>query len=120
METNEVGRRRRSRDEIELMAKEFRASGLSQREFAHKVGVHPLTVCNWVRITFGSRSAVSEVSSGMASPFVAVQIRTGSAGSSCSGLEWPEVVSPSGWRLRIPPGTEYRWVGELLTQLPRC
>ena len=67
-----MGRRRRSREEIELMAKQFRASGLSQREFAHKAGVHLLTVCNWIRINFGSRSAVSEVSSGMTSPFVAV------------------------------------------------
>ena len=44
----EVGRRRWSRSKMGLMAKDFRAPGLSQTEFAHMVAIHPFMVCKWV------------------------------------------------------------------------
>jgi len=34
--------------------------------------------------------------------------------------DWPEIVAPSGWKLRVPLGPEFGWVGELLAQLPQC
>ncbi len=41
-------RRRRGQDGINVLVREFYESGLSQKEFALKVGVHPLTVARWV------------------------------------------------------------------------
>ena len=41
-------RRRRGQDEINVLVREFSESGLSQKAFALKVGVHPLTVACWV------------------------------------------------------------------------
>ena len=40
-------RRRRGQDEINVLVREFTESGLNQKEFALKVGVHPLTVARW-------------------------------------------------------------------------
>ena len=44
-------RRRRHQPEIDQLVREFRDSGLNQREFAQKIGVHPLTVNRWIRTT---------------------------------------------------------------------
>ena len=44
-------RRRRNQPEIDQLVREFRDSGLNQREFAQKIGVHPLTVNRWIRTT---------------------------------------------------------------------
>jgi hypothetical protein len=58
-------RRRRGQDEINGFVREFSGSGMSQKEFALKVGVHPLTVARWVEycwgkpLTDGSASTVS-------------------------------------------------------------
>jgi len=41
-------RRRRGQNEINVLVWEFSESGLSQKEFALKVGIHPLTVARWV------------------------------------------------------------------------
>jgi hypothetical protein len=41
-------RRRRGQDEINVLVREFSESVLSQKEFALKVEVHPLTVARWV------------------------------------------------------------------------
>ena len=38
-------RRRRGQDEINVLVREFSESGLSQKEFALKVGVHPREPC---------------------------------------------------------------------------
>ena len=42
-------RRRRNQTEIDQLIREFQDSGLNQREFAQKIGVHPLTVNRWIR-----------------------------------------------------------------------
>ncbi len=41
-------RRQSGQDEINVLVRDFSESGLSQREFALKVEVHPLTVARWV------------------------------------------------------------------------
>ncbi len=34
--------------------------------------------------------------------------------------DWPEIVAPNGWRLRVPPDAEHARLTELLSLLPRC
>jgi len=118
-------RRRRNQSEIEELVLEFRRSGLTQKEFAWQVGVHPLTVARWIRTT--SAAAVPDHVPGggptpaLPSQFVKVRVRTNQPPVENAAVAgWPEVVAPSGWRLRIPPGSRTEWVGQLLAQLPRC
>ena len=122
-------RRRRNQSEIDQLVREFRDSGLNQRAFAQKIGVHPLTVARWIRsIPFdGTQSPVHsarrEIGPSSPAGFVAVEVRQSlpdrpSIGA--SPCDWPEIVAPSGWKLRVPLGPEFGWVGELLAQLPQC
>jgi transposase-like protein len=122
-------RRRRHQPEIDQLVREFRDSGLNQREFAQKIGVHPLTVNRWIRTTPDDSANPSASSAGRGidptSPprFVAVEVRrTHPARSSAAATpgDWPEIVAPNGWKLRVPLGAEFSWVGELLAQLPPC
>ena len=113
-------RRRRGQDEINVLVREFSESGLSQKGFALKVGVHPLTVARWVESCSGKPLTDGPTSTSPASPFVAVQLRSERPVPNTADLDWPEVVAPSGWKLRVPPGAECGWVSELLAQLPRC
>ncbi len=74
-------RRRRHQPEIDQLIRKFRESGLNQREFAQKVGVHPLTVTRWIRTTSVDGANPSAASAGRVidstSPprFVAVEVR---------------------------------------------
>ena len=118
-------RRRRNQSEIEELVLEFRRSGLTQKEFAWQVGVHPLSVARWIRTT--SAAAVPDhvpeggPTQALPSQFVKVRVRTNQPPVENAAVAgWPEVVAPSGWRLRIPPGSRTEWVGQLLAQLPRC
>jgi transposase-like protein len=122
-------RRRRNQSEIDQLVREFRDSGLNQRAFAQKIGVHPLTVARWIRsIPFdGTQSPVHsarrEIGPSSPAGFVAVEVRQSlpdrpSIGA--SPCDWPEIVAPNGWKLRVPLGAELGWVGELLAQLPQC
>ena len=122
-------RRRRSQPEIDQLVREFRDSGLNQREFAQKVGVHPLTVNRWIRTTpvdgaNPSASSASRVIDPTSPPrFVAVEVRQNPPARSSAAAtpgDWPEIVAPNGWKLRVPFGAEFGWVGELLAQLPPC
>lgn len=122
-------RRRRNQPEIDQLVREFRDSGLNQREFAQKVGVHPLTVNRWIRTTPvdganpPASSAGRVIDSTSAPRFVAVEVRqnlTARSSAAATQCDWPEIVAPNGWKLRVPLGAEFGWVGELLAQLPPC
>jgi hypothetical protein len=109
-------RRRRNQPEIDSLVREFRDSGLNQREFAQKIGVHPLSVNRWIRTTPVDGANPSASSAGRdgdstAPPrFVAVEVRrTLPARSSAAATpgDWPEIVAPNGWKLRVPLGAEF-------------
>ena len=55
-EHNGLSRKRRGLAEIQLRIAEFKRSGLSKPEFAARVGVHPLSMDRWLRITQPSQS----------------------------------------------------------------
>ena len=113
-------RRRRGQDEINVLVREFSESGLSQKEFALKVGVHPLTVARWVESCAVKPLTDGPTSTSPASPFVAVQFQSSRPVPITANPDWPEFVAPSGWKLRVPPGAECGWISQLLAQLPRC
>ena len=89
-------RRRRGQDEINVLVREFSESGLSQKEFALKVGVHPLTVARWVESCSVKPLIDGPTSTSPASPFVALQFQSGRPVPNTADLDWPEVVAPSG------------------------
>ncbi len=62
-------KRRRSKEEVSALVAEFRASGLSRREFAEQSGIPISTVHSWLRNR--ERSTISS-----ASAFVPVSVRT--------------------------------------------
>jgi len=53
MHDNLCPRRRRNQSEIDQLVQKFRTSGLSQHEFAQKIGVHQIAtmVVRWIRTT---------------------------------------------------------------------
>jgi len=122
-------RRRRNQSEIDQLVLEFQKSDLSPQEFAQNVGVQVQTVVRWLKIASvnlthrPNRHAEHLKYSDSPGQFVAVEVRQSPsahpipASMSC---DWPEIVAPSGWKLRVPLGPEFGWVGELLAQLPRC
>ncbi len=111
---SDPGRRRRNRAEIEVLVREFRESGLTQSAFARKVGVQPPAVSRWVRLASMARPPSS-------SPrFVPVRIRPGATDPTPRSSEWPEIVAPSGWRLRVPLAADVARLSELLSLLSRC
>ena len=128
MHDNQCPRRRRKQSEIDQLVREFRSSGLSQHEFAQKIGVHPLTEVRWIWTTsvdinhppVGSPSREVAPAS---TQFVAVELRPSLSPrppAVAAPSDWPEIVAPNGWKLRVPLGIEFGWVGELLAQLPQC
>ena len=121
--------RRRNQSEIDQLVREFWDSGFNQRVFAEKIGVHPLTVARWIRSNpFDGtqppvRSAGREITPSSPAGFVAVEVRQSPSGRpipASVSCDWPEIVTPNGWKLRVPLGTKLGWVGELLAQLPQC
>ena len=128
MDDNQCPRRRRNQSEIDQLVQEFRSSGLSQHEFAQKIGVHPLTVVRWIRTTSVdiNHPPVGSPSRAVApapTQFVAVEVRPSLSPrppAVAALCDWPEIVAPNGWMLRVPLGVEFGWVGELLAQLPQC
>ena len=105
--------RRRTPAEIEVLVREFRESGLSQAAFARRVGVHPVSVHRWKR-------SVPESAPSASPRFVAVRMRAESTHPTPHSADWPEIVAPNGWRLRVPPDAEHARLTELLSLLPRC
>jgi len=121
-------RRRRNQSEIDQLILEFQKSDLIPQEFAQNVGVQVQTVVRWLKtssidLTRPNRHADRLKYSDSPAGFVAVEVRQSPSAhpipASMSG-DWPEIVAPSGWKLRVPLGPEFGWVAELLAQLPRC
>jgi hypothetical protein len=98
--------RRRGQNEINVLVRDFSESGLSQKEFGLKGGVHPLTVARWVESCSGKPITDGPASTSPASPFVAGQLRSKRPVPNTADLDWPEVVAPGGWKLRVPLGAE--------------
>ena len=122
-------RRRRNQSEIDQLILEFQKSDLSPQEFAQNVGVQVQTVVRWLKTASvdlthrPNRNAERLKYSDSPAGFVALEVRQSPSGrpiSASMSCDWPEIVAPNGWKLRVPLGTEFGWVGELLTQLPRC
>ena len=122
-------RRRRNPSEIDELISEFQKSDLSPQEFAQNVGVQVQTVVRWLKTASvdlthqpnrdEDRLKYSDSPAG----FVAVEVRQSPSARpipASISSDWPEIVAPSGWKLRVPLGPEFGWVGELLAQLPRC
>jgi hypothetical protein len=122
-------RRRRNQSEIDQLILEFQKSDLSPQEFAQNVGVQVQTVARWLKTASvdlthrPNRNAERLKYSDSPAGFVAVEVRQSPSGrpiSASMSCDWPEIVAPDGWKLRVPLGTEFGWVGELLAQLPQC
>jgi hypothetical protein len=122
-------RRRRNQSEIDQLILEFQKSDLSPQEFAQNVGVQVQTVVRWLKtasvdLTHRPNHHAEHLKySDSPSGFVAVEVRQNPSGrpiSASMSCDWPEIVAPSGWKLRVPLGPEFGWVGELLAQLPQC
>ncbi len=113
-------RKRRGLAEIQLRIAEFKSSGLSKAEFAARLGVHPLSMERWLRITQQTQPTqppqpAQSIAFQNSPAFVPV-ICTPSA--SASSADWPESVAPSGWALRLPPGLDPSTVRSILDVLP--
>ena len=122
-------RRRRNQAEIDRLISEFQGSGLSPQAFAQNVGVQVQTVIRWLKTASvdlshrHNRNADRRAAYDSPRQFVAVEVRQDLPDRPAvvaSGCDWAEVVAPNGWKLRVPLGTEFGWVGELLAQLPPC
>jgi transposase-like protein len=96
-------RRRYNQPEIDQLVREFRDSGLNQREFAQKIGVHPLTVNRWIRTTTVDGANPPASSAGRVidptSPprFVAVEVRqnlTARSSAAATPGDWPRDRGP--------------------------
>ncbi len=117
-----LSRKRRGLAEIQLRIAEFKSSELSKTEFAARLGVHPFSIGRWLRITQQTQSPQSpqpthSIASKKSPAFVHV-LCTPSA--SASSADWPEIVAPSGWALRLPPGLDPSTLRSILDILPRC
>ncbi|MSU32454.1 MAG: hypothetical protein EXS25_07325, partial [Pedosphaera sp.] len=99
MNSIKPSRKRRGLAEIQLLITGFKSSGLSKTEFAASLGVHPLSIDRWLRITQQTQQTqlpqpTHSIASQNSPAFVPVH-RTPSA--SASSVDLPEIVAPSGW-----------------------
>ncbi|MSU32889.1 MAG: hypothetical protein EXS25_09590 [Pedosphaera sp.] len=122
MHSIEPSRKRRGLAEIQLLITEFKSSGLSKTEFAARLGVHPLSIDRWLRITHPTQPTQPQqparfIASQNSPAFVLLH-RTPSA--SASSADGPEIVAPSGWALRLPPGFDPSTLRSILDILSRC
>jgi len=60
--------RRRNAEDREQLIDEFKASGLTQRAFADRVGVHPATLSQWVRKASVTQEGFTELSVPISAP----------------------------------------------------
>ena len=106
-------RRRRSRSEVQDLVRQFHQSGLSAKDFAARMGVHPMSVRRWIRIS------ASQASTPDAKPrFIPVQLRQPDVASSQDpGVE---IINPAGWRLRFPMTVDSQSLVPLIDILRRC
>jgi len=106
-------KRRRTREEIRELVREFRQSGLSDIEFAKKVGVQPQHIRGW-----NLREETQEGETGL----VRVKLRDVAPGTAKGAGESPvEVVLRNGLVLRVPQHLERKYLIELVGILEeRC
>ena len=119
MNTMVLSRKRRGLAEIQLRIAEFKRSGLSKAESPARLGVHPLSMDRWLRITQPTQSPQPThfIASQNSPAFVPV-LRTPSA--SASSADGPESVALSGWALRLPSGLDPSTLRSILDILSRC
>ena len=60
--------RRHSAADRERLIVEFKSSGLSQRAFAGRLGIHPATLSGWIRKAPGAPASFAEVSLPLSAP----------------------------------------------------
>ena len=106
-------RRYRSRSEVQDLVRQFHQSGLSAKDFAARMGVHPMSVRRWIRISS------SQASTPDANPrFIPVQLRPPDVASPHASSA--EIINPSGWRLRFPVAVDSQSLVPLIDILRRC
>lgn len=99
------GRRRRSAGEMALLGEEYQRSGCSVGEFAQRHGVHWTTVRRWAA---QRQPAVPEL----------VSVRLKGGGEKAG--ETLEILSPGGWRVRVPLSVEASTLRRLVEGLGVC
>ena len=107
-------RHRRSADEIQALLSTYRSSGLTQREFADQNRLSFSTFTYWLRRHGDSEPA------GEGNGLIRVTLKDGTAQP--SGMDpHLELVTPSGWTLRIPAAFPAEATERLLALLAsRC
>ncbi len=101
-----MSNRRRTPADINAMIAQYRASGLTRRDFAKRHGVAPATLARWLQ-----RKPTEQEST----KFVRVVAATTPAAST-----WFELALPDGRRLRIPAGCDPAALRSLLGVLAEC
>ena len=91
----------------------FHQSGLSAKDFAARMGVHPMSVRRWIRIS-SSQASVPDSES----RFVPVQLRPPDVASPHASSA--EIINPSGWRLRFPMTVDCQSLAPLIDVLRQC
>ena len=106
-------RRYRSRSEVQDLVRQFHQSGLSAKDFAARMGVHPMSVRRWIRIS-SSQASVPDSES----RFIPVQLRQPDVASPHASSV--EIINPAGWRLRFPVAVDSQSLVPLIDILRRC
>jgi hypothetical protein len=112
--THPKRRQRRSADEIQALLSTYRSSGLTQREFADQNRLSFSTFTYWLRRYRDTESG------GEGNGLIRVTLKDGPAHP--GGVDpHLELVTPSGWTLRIPAGFPTEATERLLALLAsRC
>jgi hypothetical protein len=107
-------RRRRSADEIRALLSSYRSSGLTQREFADQNRLSFSTFTYWLRRYRDNESPAE------GNGLIRVMLKDGPAHPGEVGPHL-ELITPSGWTLRIPAGFPAEATEQLLALIAsRC
>ena len=106
-------RRYRSRSEVQDLVRQFHQSGISTKDFAASMGVHPMSVRRWVRITSSQASTPDPKAR-----FIPVQLRQPDGASLQNTAA--EIINPAGWRLRFPMTVDAQSLSSLIHILRPC
>lgn len=114
-----MGRQRRSRAEWQNLVDEFKASGLTQPEFADRRGLNAKTLENW---TYRLRHEAKAGAAGMVK-FVPVQVRTAAPPAAKMARtddgEAIEVAVGAVLCVRFVAGVDCEYLGRLVSTLAR-
>jgi len=106
-------RRRRSQSEVQDLARQFHQSGLSTKDFAASMGVHPMSVRRWIRLSSSQASTPDPKAR-----FIPVQLRQPNVASPQNPDI--EIINPAGWRLRFPMAVDSQSLAPLIDILRQC